>query len=230
MKKRPVILSVTLAAAAICLLLSLAGSNHYTEAAIQPPSNDAASLPAAPSLRYRIDSGKSRFIVQVFRSGIFKMFAHDHTIQIRDFSGEALITPGSLSPASLQLTIKSDSLAVIDKVSDSDRREIEATMRNQVLETSKYPEIVFKSTQTESEKKGEGNYTANIRGDLALHGVTGAVHIVSRIDFGDNLMRATGSFALKQTDYKITPVSVAGGTVKVKDEIKFTFDIVAIRQ
>lgn len=230
MKKHPVTLSIIFSAAAVCLLLSLAGLNYYSKAAIAPPSRDAASLHAAPSLRYRIDAGKSRFIVQVFRSGIFKVFAHDHTIQIRDFSGEALITPGSLSPASLQLTIKSDSLAVIDKVSDSDRREIEATMRNQVLETSKYPEIVFKTTQTESQKNGEGNYTAKIWGDLALHGVTGTVHIVSRIDFGDNLMRVTGSFALKQTDYKITPVSIAGGTVKVKDEIKFTFDIVAVRQ
>ncbi len=208
--------------ATVCLLM-LAGSYHHSQATTAP-SRDA------PSLRYRIEAGKSRFIVQVFRSGILKMFAHDHTIQIRDFSGEALVTPGSLSPASLQLAIRADSLAVTDKVSDSDRREIEATMRNEVLETSRFPEIVFKSDRTESVKNGEGNYTVKIWGGLALHGVTKEIHVVARIDFGDNIMRATGSFAIKQTDYKITPVSVAGGTVKVKDEIKFTFDITAIRQ
>ncbi|MEW6209386.1 MAG: YceI family protein [Acidobacteriota bacterium] len=215
MKKHPVA-SIFFACVAACLLLSLAGSN--------------ASTAASPSLRYRIDAGKSRFIVQVFRSGIFKVFAHDHTIQIRDFSGEALITPGSLSPASLQLTIRADSLSVIDKVSDSDRREIEATMRNQVLETAKYPEITFKATQIEAERRGEGDYTARIWGELTLHGVTKGMQIVSRVEFGDNIMRATGNFTLKQTDYKITPVSVAGGTVRVKDEIKFTFDIAALRQ
>jgi polyisoprenoid-binding protein YceI len=215
MKKHPVA-SIFFASVAACLLLSLAGS----------PTSSAAS----PSLRYRIEASKSRFIVQVFRSGIFKVFAHDHTIQIRDFSGEAIVTPGSLSPASLHLTIRADSLSVIDKVSDSDRREIETTMRNQVLETSNYPEITFKATQTEAERRGEGDYTAKLWGDLTLHGVTKGMQIVSRVEFGDNIMRATGSFALKQTDYKITPVSVAGGTVKVKDEIKFTFDIAAIRQ
>lgn len=214
MKKHPVA-SIFFASAALCLLL-LAGQNP--------------SVAASPSLRYRIDSSKSRFIVQVFRSGIFKVFAHDHTIQIRDFSGEAVVTSGALAPASLQLAIRADSLTVLDKVSDSDRREIEATMRNQVLETSKYPEIAFKATQTEAERRGEGDYTTKIWGELTLHGVTKGMQIVARVEFGDNIMRATGSFALKQTDYKITPVSIAGGTVRVKDEIKFTFDIAALRQ
>ena len=31
---------------------------------------------------------------------------------------------------------------------------------------------------------------------------------------------------LKQTDYGITPISVAGGAVKVKDELNIDFDIV----
>jgi hypothetical protein len=30
---------------------------------------------------------------------------------------------------------------------------------------------------------------------------------------------------LKQRDFGITPVSVAGGTVKVKDQVKIEFDI-----
>jgi hypothetical protein len=35
-----------------------------------------------------------------------------------------------------------------------------------------------------------------------------------------------GSVPLKQTDFGITPVRIAGGAVKVKDEIKIEFDIV----
>jgi polyisoprenoid-binding protein YceI len=37
----------------------------------------------------------------------------------------------------------------------------------------------------------------------------------------------TGSTKLKQTDFGITPVSVGGGTVKVKDELKLDFQILA---
>ena len=34
-----------------------------------------------------------------------------------------------------------------------------------------------------------------------------------------------GSTSLKQTDFGITPISIAGGTVKVKDEVRIEFDV-----
>jgi hypothetical protein len=44
-----------------------------------------------------------------------------------------------------------------------------------------------------------------------------------------DILRATGSFPLRQTDYGIKPVSAAAGALKVKDEVKFLFDIQAKR-
>jgi hypothetical protein len=38
-------------------------------------------------------------------------------------------------------------------------------------------------------------------------------------------LRAKGEFSLKQTDYRIKPVKVAGGALKVKNELMFRFDI-----
>jgi hypothetical protein len=38
-----------------------------------------------------------------------------------------------------------------------------------------------------------------------------------------------GSATLKQTDFGITPVTVAGGTVKVKDEVKIEFEIALVK-
>jgi polyisoprenoid-binding protein YceI len=38
-----------------------------------------------------------------------------------------------------------------------------------------------------------------------------------------------GSATLKQTDFGITPVTVAGGTVKVKDELKIEFEIALMK-
>jgi len=35
-----------------------------------------------------------------------------------------------------------------------------------------------------------------------------------------------GSGQLRQKDFGITPVSVAGGSVKVKDEVRIEFDII----
>ena len=43
-------------------------------------------------------------------------------------------------------------------------------------------------------------------------------------------VRASGEFSLLQSNYGIPPVSVAGGALKLKDELKFAFDIVARKQ
>jgi hypothetical protein len=43
---------------------------------------------------------------------------------------------------------------------------------------------------------------------------------------GDSL-RAFGTFSLLQTDYDLKLVTIAGGALKVKDELKFSFNIVA---
>jgi hypothetical protein len=45
---------------------------------------------------------------------------------------------------------------------------------------------------------------------------------------GDTL-RSQGEVTLRQTDYGIKPVSVAGGTLKLKDDVKVTFDVLARR-
>jgi polyisoprenoid-binding protein YceI len=183
--------------------------------------------PAGDSARYRIDATQSRFTVRAFAGGFLSAFAHDHTIAIRDFSGHAEFTYGTVEPASLEMTIKAGSLEVTDKVSASDRQKIEGTMRDEVLEVSKYPDITFRSTAVNASKTGEGQYQARIAGELTLHGVTRPLTMTAQLEFGDKNFRAKGGFAIKQSSFNIKPVSIAGGTIKVKDELKFTFEIVA---
>ncbi|HET9529079.1 MAG TPA: hypothetical protein VFQ92_01915, partial [Blastocatellia bacterium] len=72
--------------------------------------------------RYKIDAGRSRFIVRAFATGLLSAFAHNPTIAIRDFTGEARFDPDSPEQGSLEIRIRSDSLSVADEVSDKDRR------------------------------------------------------------------------------------------------------------
>jgi polyisoprenoid-binding protein YceI len=180
--------------------------------------------------RYSIDPDISRFVVRVVASGMLSAFGHNPTIVIRDFAGEARFDPGSLDSAELHLRVKSGSLAVTDNVSDKDRREIERTMNQEVLETAKYPEIVFDSSNVSASKAGDGQYWINLVGDLSLHGVTSTQPVAAQVALMGDTLRAYGEFALRQTTYGIKLVSVAGGTLKVKDELKCSFDIVARKQ
>ena len=98
-------------------------------------------------MRYRIDPGRSRFMVKAFATGMLSAFAHNPTMAIRDFTGEVEFSPDSPEQSSLNIRIQSGSLQVADEVSDKDRREMERQIREDVLETDHYPEIVFESTE-----------------------------------------------------------------------------------
>jgi polyisoprenoid-binding protein YceI len=91
----------------------------------------------------------------------------------------------------------------------------------QVLDANRFPEIRFQSTGVEP--KGPEHWI--VHGNLALHGADRPVAV--EIALKD--ARYRGSTTLKQTDFGITPVTVAGGTVKVKDEVKIDFEIAVMR-
>ncbi len=188
------------------------------------------SMNEASIVRYRIDASRSRFTVQGSADGLLSMFGHDPVIAICGFGGDARFVPGTLESASLLLLVQADSLAVVNKVSDKDRKEMERAMREDLLEIARHPEIIFMSTSISANRTGEGLYWARILGNLSLHGVTRDHLIDAQLILNGDGLRAQGEFPLRQTDYNIKPVSVAGGTLKMKDELKFSFDIVAERQ
>jgi polyisoprenoid-binding protein YceI len=162
-----------------------------------------------------IDCAHSTITVYVYKTGILAGLAHNHEI-------EAPIAWGGVkdsNTASVELRVDSTKLRVLDpEASDGMRAKIQATMQGaEVLDASHFPEIHFRSTEVEP--SGADHWI--IHGDLDLHGQT---HPISfEVALKDGLFQ--GSATLKQTGFGITPVKVAGGTVKVKDEVKIAFSI-----
>jgi polyisoprenoid-binding protein YceI len=172
---------------------------------------------------YQIDRGASRFTVRAFATGMLSALGHSPTIAIRDFSGEVRLEPAP----SLQLHVRADSLEVTDDIPTKDRREMERVMHQDVLQSSKYPEILYETTAASLNELSEGRWQANLVGNLTLRGVTRGQNIALQATRMGDLLRASGELTLLQSNYGIKPVSVAGGTLKLKDELKLTFDIVA---
>ena len=110
-------------------------------------------------------------------------------------------------------------------MSDKDRREIERTTRDEVLETGKFPEITYDCPASRISAIGPMQLT--LTGDLTLHGVTRPQTVSARVYQSGGTLRAQGEATVRQSDYGIRLVSVAGGMLKVKDEVKLTFDIMA---
>jgi polyisoprenoid-binding protein YceI len=192
-------------------------------------TNSAQPVPASLS-HFVIAARDSRFTVQAFATGLLSGMGHNPTIGIRDFSGEVNFNPAALEGNGFHLTIRAASLTVEDDISDKDRREIERMMNEQILEVTRYPEIVYDAPMVRIEKMGDSLYTANLEGSLSLHGVTQRLPVVARIAVFASMVRASGNFTLHQSGYQIKPFSFAGGALKLKDELKFNFEIVAREQ
>jgi polyisoprenoid-binding protein YceI len=184
----------------------------------------------AATVRYVTDANRSKFTVRAFATGFLSAFGHNPTIAIPDFSGEALVDPESLPQSSLHLVIQAASLTVQDDVSDKDRDEMNRRTQEEVLESANYPEIVYQCSRLSASKTGEGQYWASLNGELSLHGVTRLQAVSTRVSLNGDSLHAAGEFSLLQSDYGIRLVSAAAGAVKLKDELKLSFDIWATRK
>lgn len=182
------------------------------------------------TVQYAIDPAKSRFTVKAFASGLLSALGHNPVIAIRDFAGQINFAPDAVPESSLEFLVQADSLAVQNDVGEKDRREIERVMNDSVLEAGRFPEIVFASTEVSGTRLGDSLYALRIHGGLSLHGVTRMQLVIAQMVPGEDSLRAYGEFSIRQTDFNIKLVSVAGGALKVKDELKFSFDIVARKQ
>jgi polyisoprenoid-binding protein YceI len=185
--------------------------------------NAQEQLPKAG--RYAIVPDKSRIEIKAGTSGMLGFMGHGHTIAPKSFNGDIQLTPKEKIPATVSVRIDAASLHEIAEFKPEDKNKIETQMHGEVLETTKYPEITFQSTNIQYKESPGHVFDVQIEGDLALHGVTRKVTVPARvIDDGTNL-RATGKFEINRQDYKVETKSAGGGTVKVSKTLEVSFDL-----
>lgn len=185
-------------------------------------------LAEGTTVRYVLVAEESTFVAQAFATGLLSALAHSPKIAIRNFEGEAEFTASGarLENAHLHLRIPADSLEVIDDASESDREQINRRTRDEVLETDRFSEIVYESSKATG--SGNGNrYWLALSGELTLRGITRTMPVSAKVIVNGNSLRATGDFQIRQSDFGIPPVTAAAGTIRLKDEVKCTFDILA---
>ena len=167
----------------------------------------------AVAQEHPIDTASSKLTVRAFKTGLFSGLADNHEI-------EAPITNGSVDEAAghVKFAVDSRRMKVLDpQMNPSRRQEVQQRMLGpEVLDTTRFPQIAFESTTVERSKD-----LYVVHGQLSLHGVTQPVVVNVRSENG----RYEGTCTLKQRDFGIAPISIAGGTVKVKDELQIEFDI-----
>ena len=193
--------------------------------------NAAQPGPQEANVRYVIDSGASTFLVQASSTGLLSAFGHDPKFAIGDFQGDAEFTPGSanLDDARVRVRVRADSLKVVNEISESDRDEIERRMNSEVLESDRFPDLYYEVLRVTGSGNGE-RYWLALDGELTMHGITRSLAVSSRLLLNGPSLRASGEFSVKLSDFGIAPVTAVGGAIRLKDELKCSFDVVARKQ
>jgi polyisoprenoid-binding protein YceI len=182
---------------------------------------------ASPTHRFRLDSGRSEFIAHALRGGLLWFKGHEHLVAAREFSGETRFNADNIPASSLELIVRTDSMEeTSDAFTEPQKQIINRELREIVLEPEKYPEIVFKSTQVGGKSLGNNQYDLKIAGDLTLHGATRRIVIPAKITLTGNDLRAIGEFSIDRSDFNVKATSAFHGMVRVRNKVKFTFDIV----
>lgn len=223
---------------ATCVLTVTFGISHQVSRGSSVSQNGGDSIAATrsesgPGLtqekthRYRLDATKSEFIARASAGGLLWFKGHDHRILIREFTGEAKLTPGSISPASLEIAARTASMVETSSVfTEPQKQIINKELREIVLLPDQHPEIVFRSTSVTGKATTSNAYELRITGNLTLNGITRQIAIPTSVTVNGNELRAQGEFDINRGDFKVKATSAVHGLVRVRNKVKFTFDIV----
>ena len=200
----------------------------------------AEAGPDEYSGEYSVDTGRSEFVVRLFRGGVAAALAHDHVIRAAEFDGGARLDASDLEGSFIWVEVQAASLkadepkvrrkyGLAQRISEKDRARIQATMLSaKQMDVENYPTISFRSTGIT--KQADAEYL--IVGDLTIHGVTKSISfpVTAPAEEDGGGFHAAVSIDFRQSDYGIEPFSAMFGAVRNKDGASLHADIYLFRR
>ncbi|HEY7817779.1 MAG TPA: YceI family protein [Vicinamibacteria bacterium] len=184
----------------------------------------------ADPVSYKVAADQSRMTVHVGTAGLFKMFGHDHNIEVKGIAGSVDWDPEAPSSSRVVLEIEAASLTVADEeLSEEDRAQVQSDMESKALALPENSKIVFQSTEVQVEKSEGASHRLKLRGTLSLRGVTKPVEVPVTVEASEGRLSAKGEMELDSKFWGVPQISAAGGSVKTKEELKLAYEIVALR-
>jgi polyisoprenoid-binding protein YceI len=183
---------------------------------------------AAHAATLHLVPGESQVRIHVGKSGMFAELAHEHDVSAPAFTGEVTYSARDLSDGAVTATFDARRMTVIAEHEPKDAPKVQERMLGpDVLDTAKYPRIRFTSKRVVAKESGPGTFTAQVTGELELHGVVRPITVPLRIGLSNGNLDAVGTVVLRQTDFGIKPIRLAGGAVTVPDEITVQLKLIA---
>ena len=225
------------------LALAACGATHPRPPAAPAPTaipsaagKATAQAPPGEGAHYRIDASRSELRVLVYRAGAMASFGHNHVIASHAVEGWATFN-GDGAGAEFALTVPvagfevddpalraEEGLDFAESVTDEAKS---GTLHNMlgpaVLNAAAFPALTIRSTAV----AGTGRVLeATVVLEVAGHSSTLVVPF--SLDVSPGLLQAEGELTLKQSALGLTPLSIFLGAIKVQDDMRVKFKLVAV--
>jgi polyisoprenoid-binding protein YceI len=224
-------------AALLALLTAGCGAPQSRQSA-PPAAPGSAGPPAIAAAPYRIDSSQSELRILVYRAGPMAALGHNHVIANRSLGGWVRYA-GKAADASFALTVPDAGFVVDD---DMMRREEGAdfaeetpqdakagTLRNMqsaaLLDAAQFPEITIKSLAVAGAPGAPGEITATVAVSVAGH--ESSIDVPLSLEMSPGRLTAHGELWVRQSALGLTPFSVMLGALRVRDDMRIKFRLVA---
>ncbi len=184
---------------------------------------------------YRIEPAESRLRILVYRGGTMARLGHNHVISSADLQGQ--IWRGATAESSgFELEVPVNTLIVDDNaaraeegedfplnVSEDAKAGTKANMlRPTLLDGEHFPKISIRATRITGS-------TANpdVVASMRIKDQTREIRLPVTLSETDSALAIQGSFEIRQSDFGITPLSIAMGALTVQDTVKIKFRLMA---
>jgi hypothetical protein len=224
----------------LVLLNACAGAPHRGPAPTSPAPTASEESPAvlpAPGT-YLIDPNRSELRVLVYRAGSLAHLGHNHVMINRALSGQVVVA-ASLQASSITLRVPVEKFDVDDaqarreegsdfpgEVPDDHKA---GTLHNMLsatqLNSAIFPMLLVQSRSLDNL---QGRLTATFDVGVAGHAATVTAPFTLLAESGQ--LTASATFELRQTALGLTPYSLLGGALQVKDALIIKIKIVAAPQ
>jgi polyisoprenoid-binding protein YceI len=176
---------------------------------------------------YTLDLSQSQVNLTLTQEGLLSKRYPTHQVTVKNFNGKITL-PRDERQTAVEFEAEAKSFVNVDKtMSEFERRGFHDVLQTKVLESERFPIIKFKAASVSNLKKSGDSRTFTLNGELRLRGITKSVSLPVSVTLANDQLRATGEAKLKQSDFGIEPYSGNMGLVKIGDELKVNFSIVA---
>ncbi len=190
-------------------------------AAAWPRPSPAASLEA--------DISASQLVVRTTKRGLLSALSHDHELSPARWRAVVDLDPAHLQAIRVDVTIDAGTLHDhVARLTQSMRDHVDHTTAGpSVLDAGRYPEIRFHAESATARREGAA-LEGVLHGVLTLHGTTRPLDVPFRGRAESSAYQVAGVARFRQTDFGMTPYSVARGSIGVDDEIRVEFELVLV--